>query len=121
MVCTLKTACNKYAEAAGYGEKGLNATTMAYFLARFCDKVKALKVSRSDATKEEILFHILDRWSLPMVPWKLYPFKASACKKDDHSIAMKAGLTSESGPTCIARRRSTSVLSVAVPSRWRPT
>ncbi|KAM5349633.1 hypothetical protein ACJ41O_006138 [Fusarium nematophilum] len=98
MVCTLKTGCNKHAEAAGHGEKGLNATTMAFFLAHFfCDKVKALKVSRPDATKEEILFHILDRWGLPIVPWKVHPFKASVCKKDDHGIAMKVGLTSESG------------------------
>jgi len=40
----------------------------------------------------EICFHILDRWNLPIVPWKRSPFKASLCKGPHHGIGMKFGM-----------------------------
>ncbi|KAJ4128150.1 hypothetical protein NW768_008435 [Fusarium equiseti] len=41
---------------------------------------------------EETRFRILDRWNLPIVPWKRNPFKASLYKGPDHGIGMKFGI-----------------------------
>ncbi|KAM0201620.1 hypothetical protein ACHAPI_001666 [Fusarium lateritium] len=93
MVQTMRTSCNRHAEAAGFGEKKANAIVCLYWMVHFfCDMVQKLKSQRPVATMEEIRFHILDRWNLPMVPWKTHPLKASLCKGPDHGIAMKFGM-----------------------------
>ncbi|CAG7563680.1 unnamed protein product [Fusarium equiseti] len=89
----MKQMCNKHAEKAGHGEKGFDGATCLYWMMHFfCDKVRGLKLQKPTATREEIRSHILDRWNLPIVPWKRSPFKASLCKGPDHGIGIKFGM-----------------------------
>ncbi|KAJ4177755.1 hypothetical protein NW767_015038 [Fusarium falciforme] len=97
MVDMMKGQCNRHAETAGYGEDINGHICMFWMVHYFCNKVQALKKQRSGTSEEEIRFHILDRWNLPLVPWKGHAFKASLCKGPDHGIAMKLGHTTASG------------------------
>ncbi|RTE68850.1 hypothetical protein BHE90_016772 [Fusarium euwallaceae] len=97
MVITMKSQCNRHAEAAGHGEDLNGYICMFWMTHYFCNKIQALKKQRPGATDEEIRFSILDRWNLPLIPWVGHPFKASLCKGPDHGIAMKLGQTTASG------------------------
>ncbi|KAJ4218101.1 hypothetical protein NW759_008696 [Fusarium solani] len=97
MVNEMKRKCNHHAEDAGYGED-INGNVCIFWMVNyFCGKVQVLKNQRPGASEEEIRFYILDRWNLPLVPWKRHAFKASLCKGPDHGIAMKLGRTTASG------------------------
>lgn len=101
MLRTMRTFCNKPAEKAGLGEPGVDATVVICWIAAFfSDKIRATKALRPQASQEEIAFHLLDRWGLPLVPWRNHALKASLCKGPDHGIAMMFGvLTIPDGTT----------------------
>ncbi|KAF5260501.1 hypothetical protein FOXYS1_8834 [Fusarium oxysporum] len=89
----MRLNCNRHAEQAGYGEKHVNAAKLIYWMGSFLfEKIKTLKVKRPDASREEIALMMLDRWGLPLVPWRSSIFRVSLCKKQDHGIAMVFGI-----------------------------
>ncbi|KAK6711749.1 hypothetical protein SNK05_006181 [Fusarium graminearum] len=85
--------CNKHAERAGLGEPEVDPIIYIYWECHhICDTIRKVKIERPQANNDEIAFHILDRWGLPMVPWLCHTFRASLCKKQCHGIAMKFGI-----------------------------
>ena len=63
MLCRMRRDCNKWAEKAGYGEPDMNALKFMYWWARsLCRKIQHVKNQRPTATREEITYHLLDRW-----------------------------------------------------------
>lgn len=86
--------CNRHAVKAGLSEPALDLITLIYWIvAHFCRRIQQTKEERPEASQEEILYYcMLDRWSLPIVPWRGHAFKASLCKLQDHGIAMKCGI-----------------------------
>ncbi|KAL7765955.1 hypothetical protein ACKLNR_003871 [Fusarium oxysporum f. sp. zingiberi] len=92
MLTNMRSFCNRHAEKAGHGEKHAQTVKVIYWMGAFlCNKIRTLKASMPHATQEEIAFSILDRWGLPIVPWRSHLFRVSLCKKDDHGIAMLFG------------------------------
>lgn len=92
MLTRMRSMCNKHAEAAGYGEKEVDAVRFIYWWCHhLCGQIQRIKVERPTAILEEIAFQILDRWGFPVVPWTSNRLKASLCKKQDHGIAMLFG------------------------------
>ncbi|KAK4044446.1 hypothetical protein C8A01DRAFT_31500 [Parachaetomium inaequale] len=80
------------------GEPGMDALRMIYWMAhRVCATIQRVKHDRPAASQEEVAFHILDRWGLPIVPWTCNIFNASFCKDQDHGIAMLFGLSQPDG------------------------
>lgn len=93
MLRSMRTQCNRHAEKAGLGEPGVDSRVVICWLAAFfSDKIRTTKALRPWASQEDIAFHLLDRWGLPLVPWKNHLFKASLCKGPDHGIAMMFGV-----------------------------
>lgn len=85
--------CNRHAEHAGLGEPEVDPIIYTYWVCHhLCDTIRKVKIERPQASNDEIAFHILDRWGLPMVPWQCHAFRASLCKKQCHGIAMKFGI-----------------------------
>lgn len=98
MLRRMRDECNKHAEAKGLGDKCMNETRFVYWMAaHFSSQVQTLKKNMPTATREEIRFCILDRWSLPIVPWIGNVLSASLCKGPDHGIAMKFGISEPDG------------------------
>lgn len=97
LLYVMRSAYNRHAEVLDLGEKHVDITRTIYWIAAFfCDKVHKVKQERQTVnpyvTREEIAFHILDRWGLPYVPWIRHAFKASFCKGPAHGIAMFFGI-----------------------------
>ncbi|SCO37008.1 uncharacterized protein FFMR_04492 [Fusarium fujikuroi] len=92
MLHTMRTACNKHAEKADRGEAHVDEVQLIYWMGTWvCDQINRLKAEKSD--REEIAFSMmLDRWGLPIVPWKSHILRVSLCKKQDHGIAMIFGI-----------------------------
>ncbi|KAG5827294.1 hypothetical protein H9Q74_002639 [Fusarium xylarioides] len=92
MLYKMRCNCNKHAEKAGYGEAHVDAVRLIYWMGTWvCDQINRLKAEKSD--KEEIAFSVmLDRWGLPIVPWRSHILRVSLCKKQDHGIAMIFGI-----------------------------
>ncbi|KAI5458787.1 hypothetical protein BGZ63DRAFT_407169 [Mariannaea sp. PMI_226] len=98
MLNTMRKKCNKHAEAAGLGDKGMNEIRLVYWMvAHFSSQIQTIKKDMPTATREEIRFQILDRWGLPIVPWVQNVLCASLCKGPDHGIAMQFGITEPVG------------------------
>ncbi|KAF5536142.1 krueppel like ous 1 [Fusarium mexicanum] len=92
MLYNMRRNCNKHAEKAGHGEAHVDAVRLIYWMGTWvCGQINRLKAEKSD--KEEIAFSVmLDRWGLPIVPWKSHILQVSLCKKQDHGIAMIFGI-----------------------------
>lgn len=89
----MRGACNIHAERAGLGDP-MDATKFVYWMAHYwCDEVRKVRANFPNEPQEEVRFRVLDRWGFPVVPWDYNLFCASFCKKQDHGIAMKFGLT----------------------------
>ena len=98
MLERMRNECNKHAEKVGFGEPEMDATRLLYWMAHHtCSKIQILKAQRPFASLEEIAWHMLDRWGLPLVPWIHHAFKMSLCKFQDHGIAMRFGLVQPEG------------------------
>ncbi|OIW30467.1 hypothetical protein CONLIGDRAFT_642564 [Coniochaeta ligniaria NRRL 30616] len=93
----LQKNCNKNAEEAGLGESEMDALRLVYWMVHWiCRKIKAVKDSCDLPTIPDIASRLLDRWGLPIVPWKKHIWSASVCKVD-HGIPMFFGLISRPG------------------------
>lgn len=93
----MRRTCNRHAENLGLGEKHVDSMALIYWMAAFfCNKIRQVKEERSKikahVTPEEIAFHILDRWGMPIIPWARHAFSASLCKGPEHGIAMVFGI-----------------------------
>lgn len=83
--------CNKHAVKAGLAEQ-LDMQILMHWMAHyFCSLIQGLKKKRPAASREDILWNILDRWGFPIVPWAVHALKASLCKLD-HGLAMLLGI-----------------------------
>ncbi|KAL6881788.1 hypothetical protein HDV57DRAFT_497321 [Trichoderma longibrachiatum] len=89
---TMAKYCNRWAKAAGHEEPHAEQAMTYFFAAYHCDRLARVKRERPTATREEVLWHNLDCWGLPTVPWARHPFKISLAKVLDHGIAMMLGL-----------------------------
>ncbi|KAM0512861.1 hypothetical protein ACHAPE_008495 [Trichoderma viride] len=74
--------CNKHAIKAGLAESLDPQILMNWMAHHFCKLIQRLKMERPTASREEILWNILDRWRFPIVPWARHALKASFCKLD---------------------------------------
>ena len=91
----MRVGWNKHAEKAGYGELGMNPLKFIYWWERrLCRKIRYVKSQRPTATREEIAYHMLDRWGLLVLPWYPDIVRASLCKLQDHGIAIRVGAAS---------------------------
>lgn len=93
----MRRSCNRHAENLGLGERHVDSMALIYWMAAFfCNKIREVKEERSKikahVTPEEIAFHILDRWGMPIIPWSRHAFSASLCKGPAHGIAMVFGI-----------------------------
>ncbi|PTB73131.1 hypothetical protein M440DRAFT_1394328 [Trichoderma longibrachiatum ATCC 18648] len=81
--------CNRWAKAAGHEEPHAEQAMTYFFAAYHCDRLARVKRERPTATREEVLWHNLDCWGLPTVPWARHPFKKSLAKVlDDGTLNM---------------------------------
>ncbi|KAG9253698.1 uncharacterized protein F5Z01DRAFT_623038, partial [Emericellopsis atlantica] len=77
MLQRMRSACNRLAEAAGLGEKGMDKERVLYWIC-----------------------HVLCRqaaFGLPRLPWDCSPCKISLCHDQEHGIAMLFGLDESRG------------------------
>jgi hypothetical protein len=83
----LRDGCNRNAENAGFGEPEMNPPWVVYWMTHWiCRKIKSIKESKQHQTVEDIAWLMVDRWGLPIVPFKRYIWMASFCKKQDVSV-----------------------------------
>jgi DNA-directed RNA polymerase subunit RPC12/RpoP len=88
--------CNQHAVKAGLAEK-LDMQILMYWMAHyFCSLIQGLKKDRPAASREDILWNILDRWGFPIVPWAVHALKASLCRLE-HGLAMLLGIKPTNG------------------------
>ncbi|UKZ61460.1 uncharacterized protein TrAtP1_002726 [Trichoderma atroviride] len=88
--------CNRHAVKAALAEQ-LDLHILMYWMAHhFCRLLQGLKKERPAASREDILWNILDRWGFPIVPWMGQALKASLCKLD-HGLVMLLGIKLTNG------------------------
>ena len=90
MLWTMDKKCNKWAVEDGIGKEDMDPMKLIYWWAHhLCRQILAIKKERPE---DEVIFYILDRFGLPILPWTGNVFKFSLCKGPDHGIAMLFGL-----------------------------
>ncbi len=68
MLNRMKNGCNRHAEQAGFGEEMNPLRFIYWWTHHLCRQIQTVKKSRPATSTEEIGFHILDRWGLPVAP-----------------------------------------------------
>jgi len=92
----MRDKCNRHFETE-HGEKDLNAVRLTYWMVHHvCRQLADIRYFFTDP--EELCFYLLlDRWSLPIIPCTNHQFGFSLCRKQDHGMAMKTGITIPEG------------------------
>lgn len=94
----MSSQCNRNFQDL-HGEKDLKTVRLLYWMAHHvCRELQRIQHRFAHADQEEIRFYLLlDPWGLPIVPYRNHIFAFSLCRRDDHGIAMKTGITIPEG------------------------